>query len=101
MKKRTLEQFIKFDCNLPIGRNAVSVVRRDGSTYPACVEITARGSVYIIRRPTDSDIYNSWHRVKGDKLTPGGTPIVWGARNPDLLKMFDNPITFVDLRRVP
>ena len=98
MAKRTLEQLIKFDSGLPVGRSAVSVIRKDGSPYPACVEIGSRGAVRLIRRPTNSDMYTSWHSVKGDDCTPIGSPIVWGARDASILEMFENPIATIDLR---
>lgn len=98
MAKRTLEQLIKFDSGLPVGRSAVNVIRKDGSPYPACVEIGSRGAVRLIRRPTSSGMYTSWHSVKGDDCTPTGSPIVWGARNTAILEMFENPVATIDLR---
>jgi len=97
MQKRTIEQIIKFDSGLPIGLSAVTVVRRDGSEYVACVEISPRGIVHIVAKPTDSDMYTSWHRVKGDAVTAGKV-VVWGARDAGHMSIFENPTARVDLR---
>lgn len=95
---RTVEQLIKFDSGLSIGRTAVQIIRRDGSTYCACVEIGDRGAVYVIPKPAESDMYTSWYRVRGDTLRPHGTPVVWGARTPAVMGMFNNPSATIDLR---
>lgn len=92
---RTIEQIIKFDSGLSVGMHPVTIVRRDGSEYPALVEIKTRGAVYLIRKPAESDMYTSWHRVTGDAAVPSRGTIVWGARDPALLKRFDNPVATI------
>lgn len=92
---RTIEQLIKFDSGLPIGRTPVTIQRRDGSRYNAMVEITSRGVVRILPKPGPGDMYTSWHRVKGDSVRAEGAPIVWAVRDQELLRQFDNPTTVV------
>lgn len=92
---RTIEQIIKFDCGPKIGTTPVTIQRRDGSQYSALVQIGPRGSVHVIRKPEPEDMYTGWYRVKGDTITAGGGVVVWGARNPEMLRQFDNPVTLV------
>lgn len=87
---RTIEQTIKFDCGLKVGITPVTVQRRDGSRYDALVEITLRGVVRLIPKPGPEDMYTGWYRVKGNTWKPDS-----GARNPEWLRQFDNPVTLV------
>lgn len=100
MTMRTIEQTIKFDSGLPIGTTPVTIQRRDGSRYDAVIEISPRGVVRIMPKPGPGDMYTSWHRVRGDRVSPEGAPIVWGARDPELMRRFDNPTTLVVIPRV-
>lgn len=85
MAERTLEQRIKFDHGLSIGRSLVQFTRGDRA-ITACVEIRPRGSVYVLVKPKDTDMYTSWSRLRGDNLSQGdGAIIVWAARNPELM----------------
>ena len=97
MTKHTLEQQIKFDSGLSIGQHCVTVYRRDGSCYVALVDISSRGVVKLIQKPRDDQMYTSWHRVKGDAVEQTGATIVWGARNPEMLALFDNPTGIVQI----
>lgn len=92
---RTIEQIIKFDSGLGVGVHPVTIARRDGSEYPALVEIKARGKIYLIRKPTESDMYTSWYLIRGDLAVPTLSTIVWGARDPALLQRFDNPVATI------
>lgn len=92
---RTLEQIIKFDSGLSVGRSPVTIQRRDGSMYSVIVEISTKGSVYILPKPERSDMYTGWYRVKGDEVKLHGGVIVWGARDPELLKKFNDPVTTI------
>lgn len=91
----TIEHLLKFGSGLAIGRTPVTIQRRDGSQYSAVVEISIRGVVRLIRKPDQGDMYTSWHRITGDSVKAEGAPIVWGVRDPDLLKMFDNPVKVI------
>lgn len=96
---RTLEQMIKFDSGLTLGTHPVTIRRRDGSEYAALVDITVRGTVRILPKPGKGDMYTSWHKLKGDTCTQDGGTIVWGARDPELLRLFDNPVTTISFAR--
>lgn len=96
---QTIENLIKFESGLKIGRSPVIIQRRDGSTYSAIVEITNRGSVYLLPKPAPDEMYTGWYRVKGDDVKLHGGVIVWGARDPDLIKNFNNPVATVSLMR--
>lgn len=94
---RTIEQIIKFDSGLNVGITPVTIQRRDGSRYDALVEITLRGVVRLIPKPEPEDMYTGWYRVKGSTWKPVSGVVVWGARNPEWLRKFDNPVTVVVL----
>lgn len=61
--------------------------------------IGQRGKVTCLLKPTDGDMYSSWFQVKGNMTnTKQGAVIVWGARNPELMKMFEgNPVATISL----
>jgi len=65
-------------------------------TRRALVEITERGHVYLLAEPQAGDMYSSWSRVDENALkTPPKdrrSLIVWGARDPEVMKRFDNPV---------
>lgn len=92
---RTIEQIIKFDSGLSIGTSPVTIQRRDGSQYGALVQISQRGVVHVIAKPRDDQMYTGWHRVTGDYFQPSGGVVVWGARDPEWIKKFDNPLAVV------
>lgn len=96
---RTLEQKIKFDSGLMVGKTPVTIERKDGSRYTALVEISSRGTVHLIQKPEEGDMYTSWYRIKGNSadIKPGGV-VVWAARNPEFLKEFDNPETLISFK---
>lgn len=82
---RTLEQRIKFDHGLPIGRSLATFTLGERSRL-AVVEINENGRVFYLAKPTDSDMYSQWTRVRGDASHSGeGSIIVWAARNPGLM----------------
>lgn len=90
----TIEQQIKFKSGLSIGISHVNIIRRDGSKYEALVEITNRGKVSVLPKPTSSDMYTSWYRVKGDDLKIVNT-IVWMARDKGAMDVFSGVIAEV------
>lgn len=94
---RTIEQILKYDNGLTIGQTCVTIERRDGSQYIALVEIGKRGKVSIIKKPDAEDMYSSWYTVKGNE-TKVGTVIVWGARDPELMSLFDNPVKTISFK---
>ena len=82
---RTMEQRIKFDHGLPIGRSLVSFTLGERSRH-AVVEINENGRVFYLVKPEAGDMYSSWQRVRGDVSHSGeGSIIVWAARNPELM----------------
>ena len=92
---RTLEQRLKFDHGLPIGRSLVVLMLanppagRESTPRRALVEVTARGKVSILPKPDDCDMYTGWNRITGDTMKPEGSIIVWGARDPALMQQFE------------
>ena len=95
---RTLEERIKFDYGLSIGHNLVKFTH-EGNEKIAIVRIGERGGVWCLTQPGSGDMYSSWWQVKGDTTdTRGGGVIVWGARDPELIKMFDGvPVATIPL----
>ena len=85
---RSLEERLKFDSGLAIGCHLVRLTRA-GRAIDALCEIHPRGAVYLLVKPDDGDMYSSWRRVRGDTLKNNGATIVWGARDPDTMRMFD------------
>lgn len=51
----------------------------------------------MLAKPREGDMYSSWQRVRGDGLEhlPKISVIVWGARDPELMKLFDVPVARV------
>ena len=95
---RTLEERIKFDAGLTIGVHPVTF--QHGERYlRALVAIGARGKVSALIEPDESDMYSSWWQVKGDTTLPKGAVIVWGARDPELIKQFDSPVATISIVR--
>lgn len=43
----------------------------------------------------EGDMYSAWRRCKGDASTAEGAVIVWGARSPEILALFDAPVVAV------
>jgi len=86
---RTLEERIKFDHGLVIGCNLVKFTYK-GNEKTAIVRIGKRGSVWCLTKPGSGDMYSSWWQVKGNTTnTRGGGVIVWGARDAELVEMFE------------
>jgi len=94
---RTWEETLKFDSGLTIGTHCVELEHAGGERRTVLVEITKRGRVLMLAKPRATDMYNSWRRVVGDALEhlPKSSVIVWGARNPDVMRMFDSPTAVV------
>lgn len=96
---RTWEETIKFDSGLAIGTHCVVLETNGGHRRNVLVEITNRGAVYLLPEPSKDQMYSSWSRVRGDRQEDAGKGrngvIVWGARDPELLKRFANPTTTV------
>lgn len=91
----TLEEKIKHHSGLTIGRHVVDFTHK-GAMRRGVVEISPRGVVRAIAKPKDSDMYTSWFRVKGDTTnTRDGAVIVWAARDPSLMGMFEGPAAAV------
>ena len=84
----TLEQRIKFDNGLTIGRHLVAISHK-GATKPMMVDISPRGIVRVLVKPAPEDMYTSWRRVRGDMSEHDGNTIVWGARSTAMMEMFD------------
>lgn len=97
--ERTLEQRLKFDHGLTIGRHVVEIALGQHSRR-AIAEISPRGKVYLLFKPRDTDMYSSWRQVKGDILSPKphGSVIVWGARDPSLMQMFDGAAIKIEIK---
>ncbi len=94
---RTLGALLKFDSGLTIGRNLVDL-SGNGKTIRALVDISRTGIVRMLVKPGEGDMYSSWQRVNGDSFGgPDGAIIVWGARNPDVIAMFDGDARAIDL----
>ena len=89
---RTLEERIKFDHGLSIGDNLVKFTYK-GNEKTAVVNIGKRGKVLYLTKPEKGDMYSSWWQIKGDTTnTKGCGVIVWGARDPELMNMFEGDI---------
>lgn len=88
---RTLQQRIKFDYGLPIGKSLVTFTLGD-LARDAMVEICENGRVYMFAKPTPGDIYVSWTRVDGDKtIQAAGRLEVWPFRNREFMAQFQGP----------
>lgn len=97
---RTLEQRLKFDHGLTIGRHLVNMTH-EGNTRKALIEISARGLVHMLLQPRDEDMYCSWARLKGDEYSTKGLRLyVWAARNhPELMAQFDGePVATIPVK---
>lgn len=89
MATRTLEQRLKFDHGLIIGMNLVKFTLGDRSVL-AVVRISARGVVTYMKKPTESDMYSSWTRAKGDAAHPAdGGVAVWAHKQPQIMGLFE------------
>ncbi|WP_105821351.1 hypothetical protein [Burkholderia gladioli] len=97
MMMRTWEEAIKFDSGLAIGRHCIELENARGERRTVLVEIKPRGKVLMLAKPREGDMYSSWQRVKGDALEhlPKVSVIVWGARDPELMKLFYAPVAHV------
>lgn len=97
MNERTWEDVIKFDSKLTIGRHCVNMRHSNGSVRIVIVEITNKGSVYLLAKPGPEDKYTSWSRIKGDCLEslPKAKITVWAHKIPEFMAMFENPITCI------
>lgn len=87
---RTLEERLKFDNGLRIGQNLVELTKGEQIKRAICA-ISPRGIVRVLVQPDASAMYSSWYRVRGDKSSfgRGEGVIVWGARDPSIMAMFD------------
>lgn len=96
---RTLEQRLKFDHGLPVGRSLIRFTIGDRARL-ALVEICANGRVFYLVEPDAGDMYSSWKRLRGEKSYSGeGSVIVWGAHDPQIMAMFDGePVATVPVR---
>lgn len=95
---RTLEERIKFDHGLSIGRSLVCFTLGERSRI-AVVEINENGRVFYLVKPDEVDMYSQWKRVRGDMTREGeGAVIVWGARDHELMRMFDGePVATISI----
>lgn len=95
---RTLEQRLKFDHGLSVGRHLVRFTHGPQSRM-VLVDISPRGIVRCLAKPDESDMYSSWCRVKGDVTESDGGVIVWGARDPECVRLFDGePVATVAIK---
>lgn len=95
-ENRTLEQRIKFDHGLKVGRSLVEF-RRGDRTRKALVHITARKVIYLAE-PTEHDMYASWRRIRGDACTGEPGLFTWPARNADFMAQFaGEPVATIDV----
>lgn len=86
---RTLEQRLKFDNGLKIGRNLIELTHKDQRKRAVC-DISTRGLVRVLVQPDEAAMYSTWYRIKGDERTSKGCGvIVWGARDPALREIFN------------
>ena len=95
----TLEQRIKFDHGLPIGRSLVRFTLGELQRL-ALVEICENGRVFYMVKPGDGDMYSGWQRVRGDKVHTGdGGIVVWAARDPEYMAQFEGePVATVPVK---
>lgn len=97
---RTVEQRLIFDCGLCV--NAVSLVRftMNDKVRDALVEVK-RKKVYVLVKPNEGDMYSSWYQMNGNNFAGiRGNVIVWGARDPELMKMFDGePLATLEIEK--
>jgi hypothetical protein len=96
---RTLEEKVKFDSGLTIGTHPVTFVLNGTIERRALVEIGKRGKVSVLIEPDAEDMYTSWWRLKGDTSVSEGGTIVWGARDPKLRELFNNPVARIEMTR--
>lgn len=93
---RTWEQTIKFDSELSVGTHCVNIENNKGEQRTALVEITNRGKVYLLAKPSNADMYTSWSLIEGDSQKDAGRSrnkiYLWGAHDPELMARFENPI---------
>ena len=95
---RTLEERLKFDHGLTIGRHLVRLTHQ-GREVRAQVEIGPRGKVSLLVQPRPEDMYSCWRRVQGDKTTAAGAVIVWGAKDPALRAQFEGePVATIEVQ---
>jgi hypothetical protein len=87
-QQRTLEERIKFDHGLKIGTHLANFTVGEHSRR-AMVRVSPRGLVHYLAKPNPGDMYSAWDRLRGDKSIPDGGVIVWGARNPEIMQMFE------------
>lgn len=83
-----------FKENLATGTHCITMRLGDRERV-ALVEITARGTVYMLVKPRSEDMYASWMRVVDNEQQYKKKKvdvILWGARDPELMKLFDNPV---------
>lgn len=97
---RTWEEIIKFDSGLTIGLHCVNL-KLTGVERTVLIEITNKGKVYMLVKPNAGDMYSSWSLLDGDKQGSadkkrGLQIVVWGARNPECLAQFDNPVKTIE-----
>lgn len=88
MEPRTLEQRLKFDHGLTVGRHLVRLTHA-GRAVKVLVEIGKRGTVSLLVEPQPEDMYSCWCRLRGDITKAGGEVIVWGARDPAVRATFE------------
>lgn len=95
--KPTLEQRFKDGPGLPRGRSLIEVKRGHIRRRAVC-DISPRGIVHVLVKPEPDAMYSSWYRVRGDDTKADRSVLVWGARNPDVMAMFDGaPVACVEL----
>jgi hypothetical protein len=100
---RTLEQRIKTDVGLTLGQHLVTL-HHGARERLALIDIRPRGAVYVLPKPDEGDMYSCCARVKNDAcpFDPKAGVIVWGARDPELMKRFDGtPVARIELNAKP
>jgi len=82
------------------GRRLVMITHKGGQRR-ALVETSPRGIVRLLFQPRPEDMYSSWARIDGDKYDCGRAEgvIVWGARDPAIMELFNaEPAAVLPLR---
>ena len=96
---RTLEQILKFDSGLKIGRTIVNA-SANGMTIRGIVDISPRGIVRLLVKPDEGTMYSSWKRVKGNEqiFDKSSDVIVWGVHVPEVMEMFEGDAKVLNLQ---
>jgi len=80
------------------GEHCVDLAFR-GRTRRALLDVRPRGKVRILIKPEVHDMYTSWREVEGNALGRVYNVIVWAARDPALMDVFNRePVAVLHVR---